>query len=602
MAKKSYLLAIIFIATIGILLAFSEILKAFDEEDTYDALSDYSIKILEPDNSPEYVPILDYQDPSAIADAYIIRAEVTPDPGDEGFIQWTSEGPSNPFWLLGNVGEEIEFTPQKPGSYKVTAHFVKDGKEATDDSEEIIAFKVEITEPTSFPVYIKARDITNPDPANDAFSLAGIIKPENLAPQGIISWQVINDSPSSGIFTFPHSLTTDFSAEVPGDQYVIELSFEIGDKIAHDKTKGNIIVFKTEIIGPSSYPVYIKAHDPANPDPPTDHLDLSGKITPSTMVGQGAVSWSVVNNTPEPGHFSAPTSLNTSFWSDVAGEYFIELKFEVGSKTSTDTTDLINVVGVGITNAPPADVQVCDLYPVEADGEPPGGAYLWSLAGAGEFLPDPTSPTVDFRPLPILGGVYRFGVGPMVLEAEYTLDVTDSDTAPTNSAFPELLPPITHWNSTSNILANNNCYNFATNIQTNSIAQPGRAHGILLTPSNMNCADVSNAAIADGLVPVDPNNLCHTSSLPNSHIVALVISPFGNPACGVPPDYHRYRVESAGNWPHKPGRTPAINHDYSNNVITNPETADRRSGGGTCVWNYSDFCGYFDVPPGVTIY
>lgn len=257
-------------------------------------------------------------------------------------------------------------------------------------------------------------------------------------------------------------------------------------------------------------------------------------------------------------------------------------------------------MGVEITNAPPSDVKVCNFYPVEANGEPSGGTYLWSSTGAGEFLSDPTSPTVDFRPLPILGGIYRFGVGPRDLKAEYTLGVKDSDIAPTNSAFPELLPPITHWNSAQYIQANNNCYNFATNIQTNDFAQPGYDHGIILTTTNMNCADVSSAAIADGLVPVDPNNLCNTSSLPNSHIVSLVISP-GNPACGVGPDYHWYRVESTGNWPHKPGGTPAINHDYTNNTITNPETADRRAVVGTCVFNYSTFCGYFDVPPGVSI-
>ncbi len=72
---------------------------------------------------------------------------------------------------------------------------------------------------------------------------------------------------------------------------------------------------------------------------------------------------------------------------------------------------------------------------------------------------------------------------------------------------------------------NNNCYNYATNIRTNTFAQPGRFSGQALNfPFTFN--GVKNAAIADRLVqynhdiqvpPPIPN-------IPNTHLVALVVA------------------------------------------------------------------------------
>ncbi|HSL70350.1 MAG TPA: hypothetical protein VK864_08920, partial [Longimicrobiales bacterium] len=36
------------------------------------------------------------------------------------------------------------------------------------------------------------------------------------------------------------------------------------------------------------------------------------------------------------------------------------------------------------------------------------------------------------------------------------------------------------WNSNYNTQISNNCYNYGCDLQTNTFAQPGRAHGILL--------------------------------------------------------------------------------------------------------------------------
>jgi hypothetical protein len=125
----------------------------------------------------------------------------------------------------------------------------------------------------------------------------------------------------------------------------------------------------------------------------------------------------------------------------------------------------------------------------------------------------------------------------------------------------------------------NNCYNYGNNKRTDTFAQPGRASGITLSGANMNCNDVRNAAVADGVELLPQSGVC-----PGKYDkVALVVDP------GT--DYHWYRQDKNGMWTHKPGGTQATNLDNSSNPISNPETADR-CGGGLC---YSDFCGYHCV-------
>lgn len=134
------------------------------------------------------------------------------------------------------------------------------------------------------------------------------------------------------------------------------------------------------------------------------------------------------------------------------------------------------------------------------------------------------------------------------------------------------------WNSDPYVQGNNNCYNYGCDIQTNTYAQPGRAHGILLNwPADMNCTAVTNGAQADGLVPVNCDQGCGCSDC--RHQVALVISPGW--------DYHWYRKDRDGKWSHKMGGSPATNLDNNGNIITDPRTADRGS--------YTIFCGCFCV-------
>jgi hypothetical protein len=134
------------------------------------------------------------------------------------------------------------------------------------------------------------------------------------------------------------------------------------------------------------------------------------------------------------------------------------------------------------------------------------------------------------------------------------------------------------WNDGDGIQLNNNCYNYGCDIQTNTYAQPGRAHGLTVSQSDLDdCTAVHNGAVADGLKPVDCDQGCGCEEC--QHQVALVLSPGW--------DYHWYRKDRDGRWSHKMAWTPATNLDNSDNIITDPRTADRGS--------YTIFCGCFCV-------
>src|SRR5204863_128313 len=59
------------------------------------------------------------------------------------------------------------------------------------------------------------------------------------------------------------------------------------------------------------------------------------------------------------------------------------------------------------------------------------------------------------------------------------------------------------WN-TPPALSQNNCYNYACNMMTNTFAQPGRACGHMYT--GLQCAPVRAAAVCDGLLDAPTNN------------------------------------------------------------------------------------------------
>jgi hypothetical protein len=129
------------------------------------------------------------------------------------------------------------------------------------------------------------------------------------------------------------------------------------------------------------------------------------------------------------------------------------------------------------------------------------------------------------------------------------------------------------WNDNNGIQFNNNCYNYACDMQTGTFAQPGRATGHEYAA--LACGDVLNGARSDGLVNLLSNQPCAHCS----HQVALVVAP------GF--DFHWYRLDANGMWSHKPGSTSVRNVDNSNNPISDPRTADRGP--------YTDFCGFLCV-------
>lgn len=130
------------------------------------------------------------------------------------------------------------------------------------------------------------------------------------------------------------------------------------------------------------------------------------------------------------------------------------------------------------------------------------------------------------------------------------------------------------WNA-DDVIGDNNCYNYATNRQTNSYAQPGETASVYL--DDVTCDEVYAAATKDkGLVP--------TSFFPfhdkqDDMLIALVVDEGS--------DFHWYRRGDDNLWTHKPGGTEVTNLDESGKKIADPEKADRGV--------YSSFCGYFKI-------
>lgn len=255
-----------------------------------------------------------------------------------------------------------------------------------------------------------------------------------------------------------------------------------------------------------------------------------------------------------------------------------------------------------VTGAPVADLACSSLF--APAGTPPLNGPLWTFGGldwgngvlctgAGTFMftymePDPTktvylSVGLDTGLTGDVDGLYpSWGT--------FSVRITGQD-CPDN-------PDLGSWNAPAALVAtqvDNNCYNYATNRPTNTFAQPGVASGMPFP--NLTCADVSAAAIADGLCQVASPDDCDGDYC----VVALVVAP--GPPVNPGADYHWYRLNDDGTWSHKPGSTRARTHDSAGMPITDPATADRtgRLPGGASSPGYTQFCGYFCVPGDVTL-
>jgi hypothetical protein len=123
---------------------------------------------------------------------------------------------------------------------------------------------------------------------------------------------------------------------------------------------------------------------------------------------------------------------------------------------------------------------------------------------------------------------------------------------------------------------NNNCYNYGTDIVTNTFAQPGRGSGHKWDFDT--CDDITKWAEADGLIYVGQSI---TKKLDKGHYVALLMWPNTN--------FHWVRLDNNGYWSHKPGGTEVRNVDNNGELITDPSKQDFSP--------WSKFCGYFQVIP-----
>ena len=167
------------------------------------------------------------------------------------------------------------------------------------------------------------------------------------------------------------------------------------------------------------------------------------------------------------------------------------------------------------------------------------------------------------------------------------------------------------WNSDSeNITNKTNCYSYALNAIRNpnvnmQTMQPGQSGGINSIIDQDDLSDISkllklieNDAKIYGFVfeRIGKYEKCQTGT----YKVALVVDPddkFGN--FSNDKDYHWYRQNSDGTWSHKPGRNAVVNVDYSNHIITDPETCNRKM---DKYYNYTEFVGFFAVKPLNTVY
>ena len=133
------------------------------------------------------------------------------------------------------------------------------------------------------------------------------------------------------------------------------------------------------------------------------------------------------------------------------------------------------------------------------------------------------------------------------------------------------------WWNNSDWVMGNNCYNYATNCRTDTVAIPGRASA--QPYEEPTCDAVRTAAMADGLIhaPWADNRYPE-----EGHLVALAIYPGSG--------FHWYRKDRNGKWSHKPGPCDAVNWDDSGQRIEDPRTADRGP--------YTCFCTFMVVNHG----
>jgi hypothetical protein len=123
----------------------------------------------------------------------------------------------------------------------------------------------------------------------------------------------------------------------------------------------------------------------------------------------------------------------------------------------------------------------------------------------------------------------------------------------------------------------NNCYDYGTDVLTNTFAQPGRGSGAKWTSNT--CEDITASAERDGLKWA--GKTLPTAAPETGHYVALLIWPDTN--------FHWVRLDAGGKWSHKPGGSPVRNVDDDGKEIVDPSLSNFSP--------WTNFCGYFVVVP-----
>jgi hypothetical protein len=126
----------------------------------------------------------------------------------------------------------------------------------------------------------------------------------------------------------------------------------------------------------------------------------------------------------------------------------------------------------------------------------------------------------------------------------------------------------------------NNCYNYAVDIATNTMAQPGRRHGMTM-PGDVDADRVVRGAQADGLIlagePGTPLSdvLEQAPDLGDGHLVALLIASPDH-SVGFPGDYHWVRCDDleSSSWSQKDGPDQMTDFDFAGVPIVDPSTAN----------------------------
>jgi hypothetical protein len=125
----------------------------------------------------------------------------------------------------------------------------------------------------------------------------------------------------------------------------------------------------------------------------------------------------------------------------------------------------------------------------------------------------------------------------------------------------------------------NNCYNYALDIASNSMAQPGRRHGFVMH-GDFDGDLVIEGAMLDGLkllgergVPLS-DALEQAAELDDGTLVALLMAPPDH-SVGFPGDFHWVRCDDleSSSWSQKPGTDQVTNLDFAGAPIADPSCA-----------------------------